>query len=169
MKPIPFTRPHLALFFPLLFLYSSVFTQINQAEAKPEDMMATAFNLTLQHATLVVSDFGKSREFYVETLGLKDLNIDWLPENQMFLSLGENLELHVGEVEGVEINPSSFNHLAISTNDLDGYLEHLRSKGVKYSSLGGAKEYYIQKRPDGVSQTFLQDPDGYWIEINDAN
>ncbi len=23
-------------------------------------------------------------------------------------------------------------------------------------------------RPEGVKQTFVRDPDGYWIEINDA-
>jgi len=23
-------------------------------------------------------------------------------------------------------------------------------------------------RPDGVKQNFVRDPDGYWIEINDA-
>ena len=131
--------------------------------------IAASYNLTLQHTTLVVTDFRVSKEFYTKTLGLKDLNADWLPENQMFISLGDNLELHVGEVKGVEINPSNFNHFAISTNDLDGYLEYLSSKGVDHYSLGGAEKNFIQKRPDGVRQTFIQDPDGYWIEINDAN
>ena len=131
--------------------------------------IATSYNLTLQHTTLVVSDFAVSKPFYTEVLGLKDLNADWLPEKQMFLSLGNNLELHVGEVPGVEIKPSNFNHFAISSNDLDGYLAHLKAHGVTYSNLGGGQPYFIQKRPDGVRQTFIQDPDGYWIEINDAN
>lgn len=131
--------------------------------------IASSYNLTLQHTTLVVSNFEASREFYTKILGLKDLNADWLPENQMFISLGNNLELHVGEVPGVEIKPSTFNHFAISTNDLDAYLKHLNSHGVMHSSLGGGEKKYIQKRPDGVRQTFIQDPDGYWIEINDAN
>tara|TARA_R110000868_G_scaffold1389_10_gene10744 strand:+ start:3320 stop:3502 length:183 start_codon:yes stop_codon:yes gene_type:complete len=26
----------------------------------------------------------------------------------------------------------------------------------------------ITKRPDGVKQIYLQDPDGYWIEVNSA-
>ena len=132
------------------------------------NMLAQDYNLTLQHTTLVVSDFAESKKFYTEILKLKDLGADWLPENQMFISLGDNLELHVGVVPGVEIRPSSFNHFAISTNDLDGFLVYLNSRGVDHYSLGGAEKYLIQKRPDGVRQTFIQDPDGYWIEINDA-
>ena len=130
--------------------------------------IATSYSSTLQHTTLVVSDFAEKQKFYTDILKLKDLKADWLPENQMFLSLGDNLELHVGEVEGVEIKPNGFNHFAVSTDDLDGFLMYLKNQGIEYSSLGGDKKYYIQKRPDGVRQTFIQDPDGYWIEINDA-
>ena len=166
MNSITFKR--FLYFIPLFLLIGSLQlkAQTNNNKLKSK---AHNFNLTLQHTTLVVSDFAVSKEFYTEILGLKDLNADWLPKNQMFLSLGNNLELHVGEVEGVEINPSNFNHFAISTNDLDAYLEYLNSKGVIHYSLGGAKKKFIQKRLDGVRQTFIQDPDGYWIELNDAN
>lgn len=151
-----------------LFFNFQVNAQHNN-NTSDSNSIATTFNLTLQHTTLVVSNFAVSKTFYTEILGLKDLNADWLPKKQMFLSLGPNLELHIGEVEGVKINPSKFNHIAISTNDLDSYLKHLNSKGVMHSSLGGSKKKYVQKRTDGVRQTFIQDPDGYWIEINDAN
>ena len=134
-----------------------------------QDAISDKYNLTLQHTTVVVSDFNKSKEFYCGILGLKQKPADWLPEKQMFISLGNNLELHVGEVPGVEISPSNFNHFAISTNDLDGYLSHLNNEGIQHSSLGGENKDYIHKRADGVRQTFIQDPDGYWIEINDAN
>ena len=141
----------------------------NAQLSETQNSVAHRYNLTLQHTTLVVSDFETSKHFYTEILGLKDLNADWLPERQMFLALGNNLELHVGEVPGIKINPSNFNHFAISTNDLEGYLKHLEEHGIKHFSLGGAKRDFIQLRPDGVRQTFIQDPDGYWIEINDAN
>ena len=125
-------------------------------------------NLTFQHTTLVVSDFSVSKEFYLGLLQLEEMEADWLPENQMFVSLGNNLELHVGEVEGVEINPSSFNHFAMSTEDLDGFLLYLKENGIVYSGLGGGDKYEVFERPDGVRQTFFQDPDGYWLEVNDA-
>lgn len=153
------------------FLIFNLETNAQSLDSKnnTKDTKAKSFNLTLQHTTVVVSNFAESKRFYTEILGLKDLNADWLPKNQMFISLGNNLELHVGEVPGVEIRPSTFNHFAISTNDLPGYLEHLNSQGVDHYSLGGERKHFVQKRPDGVSQTFIQDPDGYWIEINDAN
>lgn len=153
----------------LLSINLQISAQSMSSGSNESNSISESFNLTLQHTTLVVTNFKASKEFYTEILGLKDLKADWLPENQMFLSLGDNLELHVGEVEGVEIKPSNFNHFAISTNDLDGYLKLLASKGVDHYSLGGAEKNFIQKRPDGVRQTFIQDPDGYWIEINDAN
>lgn len=152
-----------------LFLLIS-FLALNAQNTKSDSgAIANKYNLTLQHTTLVVSDFVISKKFYTEILGLKDLNATWLPKNQMFLSLGNNLELHMGEVPGIEIKPSKFNHFAISTNDLEGYLQHLKANNIMYSSLGGSKKDFIQKRPDGVRQTFIQDPDGYWVEINDAN
>jgi hypothetical protein len=30
------------------------------------------------------------------------------------------------------------------------------------------KKIAVSIRPDGVKQAWLQDPDGYWVEINDA-
>jgi lactoylglutathione lyase len=123
--------------------------------------------LTLQHTTLVVSDFAASEQFYKGVLGLEEIDAPFLPERQMFLAVGEGLELHVGEVPDVEIRPSAFNHFAISAQDFDGFLEHLREHGIVYSNLGGGIDHQVQTRGDGVRQTFFQDPDGYWIEVND--
>ena len=82
----------------------------------------SAENLTLQHVTLVVSNFEESSKFYKGLLGLQEVPAPWLPDNQMFLQLGNNLELHVGEVPGVDIKPSSFHHFAITVDDLDEFL-----------------------------------------------
>ncbi|MCA6075590.1 VOC family protein [Fulvivirga sedimenti] len=124
-------------------------------------------NITLQHVTLVVSDFTESSEFYMDILGLKQIDAPWLPENQAFLQLGSNLELHMGEVPGVTIAPSTFNHFAMSVTDLDSFLEHLEKNDIWYGTLGGGEKHKVQQRPDGVRQTFFQDPDGYWLEVND--
>ena len=116
----------------------------------------------------MVSDFAASKRFYTEILGLHDMGIDWLPEKQMFLDVGDGRELHVGEVPGVAIDPSGFNHLALTADDFDGFLEHLKKEGITYTNLGGTERFYVQTRPDGARQTYVQDPDGYWIEITDA-
>ena len=136
-------------------------------EASLETGNDPEFSFTLQHTTVVVSDFQKSRDFYLGLLQLKEVPTDFLPENQMFVSAGGNLELHVGEVPGVEIEPSNFNHFALSVSDFDGFLAYLKDKGVIYTSLGGGEDYFVQTRADGVRQTWIQDPDGYWVEFND--
>ena len=140
---------------------------VSAQNATPKKVNAPEFSFSLQHTTVVVSDFEKSKEFYLGLLQLERIPADWLPENQMFVSAGGKLELHIGEVPGVEIEPSNFNHFAFSVNDFDGFLAYLKSKGVIYTSLGGGENYSVQKRPDGVRQTWIQDPDGYWIEFND--
>lgn len=122
---------------------------------------------TFQHLTLVVSDFDVSRKFYIDLLGLEPVDADWLSDKQMFISLGHGLELHMGEVPGVEIKPSSFNHFAMSVPDFEGFLRHLKENDVIYMQLGGGEPYKYITRPDGVRQTFFQDPDGYWLEVND--
>ncbi|MFH6771445.1 VOC family protein [Gaetbulibacter aestuarii] len=152
-----------------LFLCFETSTAQNEGTNTGKESHTNNYNLTLQHTTVVVSNFEESRKFYIDILGLKQIKVDWLPQNQMFVALGNNLELHVGEVPGVTINPSNFNHFAISSNDLDGYLEHLNNNGIFHFNLGGDDKGFIQTRPDGVRQTFIQDPDGYWIEINDKN
>ena len=122
----------------------------------------------LEHTALVVSDFEVSEAFYTELLGFEEVPAPWLPTNQMFLTAGDGVQLHMGEVPGIEIRPSSFNHMAFSVPDFDGFLEHLQDQGVVYSHLGGAVPNGIVERPDGVRQTYFQDPDGYWLEVNDA-
>lgn len=152
--------------FTLIFIYSiSVHSQNISTKENHADTFKNT--LTLQHTTIVVSNFSESRKFYLDLLKLEEIKQEFLPKNQMFISAGENLELHVGEVPGVEIKPSNFNHFALTSNNFDEFLEYLKESGIVYKSLGGEKEYYIQRRPDGVRQTFIQDPDGYWIEIND--
>lgn len=155
----------IALLFFAIFTCLDSFGQTQTPEPAGEHLMD--WNITLQHTTLVVSDFEVSSKFYKGLLGLKEIPAPWLPDNQMFLALGDRLELHVGEVQGVDIRPSDFNHFAFSVNDLPAFLEYLKENGVVYSSLGGAQKYHVQLRADGVSQTFFQDPDGYWIEVND--
>jgi len=127
--------------------------------------------LTFNHITLIVSDIEASENFYVGVLKLEQLESPFGPSDDiffLFLSLGGNAELHIGEIEGVEISPNGVNHFAMAVGDFDGFLEYLKSSGIAYSNLGGGKKYHIAQRPDGVRQTYITDPDGYWIEINDA-
>lgn len=152
----------------ILVIVTFNLTAQNAASEEAPDGNSVSFNLTLQHTTVVVSNFSESKKFYLGLLKLKEIETDFLPENQMFVSVGNNLELHVGEVPGVDIKPSNFNHFALVVDDFDGFLAYLKKAGIIYTTLGGGEKYAVQNRPDGVKQTWFQDPDGYWIEINNV-
>jgi lactoylglutathione lyase len=55
--------------------------------------------------------------------------------------------------------------MAFRTGSLDDILPRLESAGVAFRNfLGNGR---INIRPDGIRQIYLQDPDGYWIEVNE--
>lgn len=50
---------------------------------------------------------------------------------------------------------------------MDGLVKRLKELKIAYSDWPG-KPNTVTVRADGVKQIYLQDPDGYWIEVNDA-
>jgi hypothetical protein len=45
-------------------------------------------------------------------------------------------------------------------------MEHLEASNVPFENWPG-EAGTTNSRPDGIKQIYLQDPDGYWIEVND--
>ena len=56
-------------------------------------------------------------------------------------------------------------HFALTTSDFDGFLETLRQSGMEFSDWAGNASK-ITVRADNTRQIYIQDPDGYWIEVN---
>jgi len=132
---------------------------------------AQSFSLKHDHSTIQVEDINKSVVFYKDILHLKEIASPW-PENKMirFFETGNNQQLHIGQVNVDDYGDVKVNkvlHIAFAVNDFDGYLIYLNEKGINYSNFAGESKK-AQTRPDGVRQIYFQDPDGYWIEINDA-
>lgn len=126
-----------------------------------------AFDLRFDHTTVLVSDVEASAAFYGGILHLREIDTPWGPTAPIrFYSLGGSRQLHVGELDK-RMEPAKNLHLAFSVRDLDAYLGFLRGQGIEYSDFAGSSDQ-PQVRPDGVRQVYLQDPDGNWIEINDA-
>jgi len=130
--------------------------------------IAQIYNLKLDHYTILVKDIEKSREFYKNILQFKEKETPWgddLPRPVLFFDVGNNQELHVTEDKKENIKLHKILHIAYTVKDFDGYLEFLNEKGIEYGTWSG-KNKKFQTRIDGVKQIYLQDPDGYWIEIN---
>lgn len=145
---------HLALFAALI---------VGSAPAAAQE----AFDLQFDHSTVLVTDLGSSEAFYENILRLKPLDTPWGAGAPIrFYSLGGSRQLHVGVSDGTS-RPDKTIHLAFAVRNFDAYLRFLREQGVVYGDFAGASGE-PQVRPDGIRQVYLQDPDGNWIEINDA-
>jgi lactoylglutathione lyase len=130
---------------------------------------AQSFNLQFDHYTILVRDLNKSGEFYKSILQFKEKETPWgddLPLPILILDIGNNQELHVTENKKDSIKLHKIIHFAFTVKDFDGYMKFLNKKGIRYGNWSG-KNQKFQTRIDGVRQIFFQDPDGYWIEIND--
>ena len=139
------------------FLLSfSLFAQNNQS-----------FTLTYDHQALLVKNLERSFAFYSDILKLKEIqNLTGFDFIKWF-STGNGTQLHLIKGDTKDIATNKGVHLAFSTPDFTAFIEYLDIKEINYVNYVGDKNE-PNIRADGVKQIYIQDPDGYWIEINDA-
>ncbi|HMG10203.1 MAG TPA: hypothetical protein VK609_16930, partial [Mucilaginibacter sp.] len=84
----------------------------------------------------------------------------------VWLRTGEHSQLHI--IQGAaEITEHDINsHFAYAVPNLSVFTKHLDQMHVKYGNWKGDSQS-PQLRPDGIKQVYLQDPDNFWIEVND--
>lgn len=122
------------------------------------------FNLKKDHDALLVKDVNASAKFYNEIFGLKEIPNGGLGDHIRWFELGDKIQFHLIESDELPEKQKGF-HLALSTDDLDAFMEFLKSKNIHFENWPGEKGT-TNTRPDGIKQIYLQDPDGYWIEVN---
>jgi lactoylglutathione lyase len=134
----------------------SFFAKAQMASQTPE------FN----HVTVYVRDVQKSADFYDKVMQLERIPEPFKDGQHIWFRVGAHGQLHV--VGGAtEATPHDINlHLAFRVASLSEFMAHLDQMQVKYRKLHGDGKP-PQLRPDGVKQVYFQDPDGYWIEVND--
>jgi len=121
--------------------------------------------IQINHTTIYVVDLQKSEEFYTKVMQLEKIPEPFHDNRHVWYKVGPHSQLHV--VSGAKaMVPHDINiHLAFSVAALDQFIVHLKESKVKFGNWAGDSET-PQRRPDGIDQVYLQDPDGYWIEIN---
>jgi len=128
--------------------------------------VAHAQTPSLNHITIYVVDMNKSAEFYEKVLGLQRIAEPFHDNRHIWEKMGEHSQLHI--VQGAkEIMPHDINiHMAFTVPSVEAFAKRLDGMNVKYGNWAQSSKE-PQVRPDGIKQIYFQDPDGYWIEIND--
>jgi lactoylglutathione lyase len=121
----------------------------------------------INHLAIFVVDLQRSGDFYMNTIGLDSIPEPFHDGKHLWLRIGPKASIHI--IQGAEIPKQYFknNHICFSVSSVDAFTELLKKKSIPFEDVNGNKNVF-STRPDGVKQIWLQDPDGYWLEINDA-
>jgi catechol 2,3-dioxygenase-like lactoylglutathione lyase family enzyme len=130
--------------------------------------------LNLEHVTIRCAQLKRTRDFYVDLMGLKEGDRPDFPFRGHWLYLGGIPVVHLVEasdtagawgrdivIPDAEDGTGSFDHVAFRGNDFFAMRARLQEAGVVF------KERVV---PGGrLSQLFVPDPEGVLIEINFRN
>ncbi|MES2874357.1 MAG: VOC family protein [Bacteroidota bacterium] len=135
-------------------IHSNVMAQVKQ---KP----------VLNHIALYVFDLKKSTEFYRDILQLDEIPEPFKDGKHTWFKLGEYSQLHLIEGAKQILPHEKSSHLCFSVKSLKEFITLLDKREIERVNMKGDSRAPTL-RPDGVSQIYFQDPDGYWLEVNDA-
>jgi lactoylglutathione lyase len=121
----------------------------------------------LNHLAIFVVDLQQSLRFYTQIIGLDTIAEPFRDGKHAWLSIGANLQLHI--IAGADKPKNYFKnqHTCFSVANISTFTQQLSNKKIAWEDKDG-KVGAITTRVDGIHQIWLQDPDGYWVEINDA-
>lgn len=125
-----------------------------------------ATTVAIDHVALNVADLDASVQFYSDVLGLQE--IPAAAKGRRWMSLGKGVQLHLLGGRSAPVVDNRSVHLAFTSGSLEPIMQRLRQRKVDWSDFAGTKGAVGLVRTDGVRQIFFRDPDGYWIEVNDA-
>jgi lactoylglutathione lyase len=129
--------------------------------------MSYAQKVTINHTAVFVVDCKVSAKFYHDIIGLDTIAEPFHDGKHVWMKTGPKSALHI--IEGATEKKEYYknNHTCYSVPSVDGFVEVLKKNKIEFEDVSGKKNVYSM-RPDKVKQLWLRDPDGYWLEINDA-
>ncbi|MFL5772229.1 MAG: VOC family protein [Flavisolibacter sp.] len=121
----------------------------------------------LEHIAVYVNNLEVSTKFYKNILQLDTIPEPFHDGRHTWFSIGGKSQLHLISGAAKDIVHDKNSHLCFRTTSMDAFISRLKGAGVTYEDWPGNKQS-VNTRPDGVKQIYFKDPDGWWIEINDA-
>ena len=142
--------------FSFVFIFLCALSQSAQAQ-KPR----------INHIAFSVHDLKKSTDFYLQIVGLDTIPEPFHDGRHTWFSIGDRSHLHLIQNPPPISIPEKNTHLCFTVPSVDAFVEKIKKAGIPYEDWPGKKSA-ITIRVDKVKQVYIQDPDGYWLEINDA-
>ncbi len=129
--------------------------------------IAFAQYATINHTAIFVKNAQRSAIFYKNIIGLDTLTEPFKDGKHFWFKTGANTALHI--IEGAKRKRKYYKnqHTCYSVKNLKEFVTLLSKNNISFEDVKGLL-YAITTRVDGVQQIWLRDPDGYWIEVNDA-
>lgn len=123
-------------------------------------------NYRLDHIALLVRDLDETARFFTEVLRIREVPDPMGGTAIRWFEFGNGQRFHIqaGDISTTHVEKRT--HFAFSAGDFDEVLSYLQGHDVAFSDFKGTPGA-VNVRPDGMRAVFLQDPNGYWIEIND--
>ena len=121
----------------------------------------------LNHIAIYVVNLQTSSAFYRDIIGLDTIPEPFHDGRHTWFSIGPQSHLHVISGAAAPTPHDKNAHLCFSVSSVDDFIPILNKNNIEYENWAGLKKS-VQLRVDGVKQIWFKDPDGYWIEINDA-
>lgn len=119
------------------------------------------------HIAVAVKNVNETIAFYQKVFGFDEIENTASNSKTRWLSIGNGKELHLIPRQKGNTSPIKEIHFALATPNIDLFVEHLCLLKIPYSDWHGATNK-VHVRKDGIKQIYLQDPDNYWIEVNNA-
>ena len=121
----------------------------------------------LNHLAIFVTDLHKTMNFYGGVFQLDTIPEPFHDGKHAWYSIAPGVALHV--IQGADRPKEYFlnNHMCFSVPSVTDFLEKIKPLHVPFFN-SKAEPGVITTRVDGVKQIWVNDPDGYWIEVNDA-
>jgi len=127
----------------------------------------------LHHVTLTATDVERSRRFYSEILGLREIERPPFPFPGAWFQVAGGQQLHLivhgdATLRGLKGIDTRDNHFAIRVASYRAALEFLRSKGYREDA-DALDLLKMRLQPNGTAgfpQIYILDPDRHVIEIN---
>ena len=129
----------------------------------------------IHHVSLTVSDLERSRAFYREVLGLREIARPNFSFPGAWFQVGESQQLHL-----IVHNHSTFRegkaldtrdvHFAVRVSDYLGTVDLLRGAGYAEGAADEFRRMIVNPHATaGFPQMYILDPDRHVIEINAAS